>query len=163
MTPALPVDANGAVTFGDTMPPSLVPPEQTPSTAYRQEVVMQQQPQPHVSSDNPEHTFWVHRNLERALQSIADSQQYAGRIVHSTGQTAVVEENLIAHDAVVLPTYIAAQPVYTEHECRDIVRQICYALQLLHEQHVVHRTLHLNHIAVTPEVRTVKKCGMEFK
>jgi len=120
----------------------------TPSTAYRQEVVLQNQPQ-HVSSDAPEHTFWLNRNLERALTSVADT--HAGRILYSTGQTVFVEEQL--GEAVILPTHIANNlPVYTEQECRDIVRQMCDSLQLLHEQKVVHRTLHLNHIAVSPEV-----------
>jgi len=124
--------------------------QRTPSTAYRQEVVLQNQPSAqHVSSDAPEHTFWLNRNLERALASVADT--YAGRILYSTGQTVFVEEKLGA--AMILPTHIANNmPVYTEQECRDIVRQMCDSLQLLHEQKVVHRTLHLNHICVSPEV-----------
>jgi len=142
------------ITFGDTLPPSMIQVggnngniDNSPSTAYRQEVATN--PRQHVSSDRPEHTFWLNRNLEPALSLI--EEDHAGRILYSTGNTAFVEESL--GQATVIPSFISMQlPVYTEDECRTIFQQICETVLKLHQQHVVHRTLHLNHIAVTHEV-----------
>ena len=146
----------GGVTLGGTLPPSLIQPGPifdggSPSTLYRHEVATHPRGTPNlVSSELPEHSFWVHKNLEPALAVL--EPHHAGRVQYAAGQTCLVHEAL-GDAALMLPHFISQRlPFYTEIEARQLFRQMVQIVQLLHEQHVVHRSLHLNHIVVTNEV-----------
>ena len=104
------------------------------------------------TTDDLNHTFWLSKDMKNPLLNL--DQAYVGKLhIHDQNPMMFVEE--IATDYLLLPVYISQQDVYTESACRDLFQAIALVVKRLHDQHAVHRTLHLNQVVVHPTtVRT---------
>jgi serine/threonine protein kinase len=134
------------------------------------------------SSELPEHRFWLKGDLREPLLELQRHSFYdAGTIVHHTRLAMLVQES-VQHRQT-LPLYVGntlpvQSIVYTEQELRQLFRQVCLAVQVLHvpgrftsssdsRDHgyvtfpTAHRNLHLNHILVDPTTGQVSLRGFQ--
>lgn len=129
----------------------------------------------HASSEDPEHRFWLKAELLDAILELQSHDAYAGTVLHSTRLALFVQESV--GNKLRIPLYIGQSlcysnkgaaasastngTVYTEHELRLLFRQVCHTVQVLHENHVAHRNLHLNQILVDPSTANVSLRGFQ--
>lgn len=105
------------------------------------------------TTDDLNHVFWLSKQMKSPLLNLDEA--YIGKLhVHDQNPMMFVEE--IATDYSLLPIYISQQDEYSERSCRELFQAIALVVKRLHDQHAVHRTLHLNNVVVHPT--TVRDC-----
>jgi hypothetical protein len=119
----------------------------TPSAIFGQEIAYSKRS---VSSEVKQHRFWLPADLKIPIRVMNEANVYVGNILHTTPSTIFVEEDM--EGCSLLPLYIADLPIYTENECRVLFRQMCEAVQILHNYNCLHRNIHLNNVIVDRRV-----------
>jgi serine/threonine protein kinase len=164
----------GAVTLGQTtirLNRAESAPDATNNTTAQPSETTRRKRNPR-SSELPEHRFWLKGDLREPLLELQRHSFYdAGTIVHHTRLAMLVQES-VQHRQT-LPLYIGntlpmQSIVYTEQELRQLFRQVCLAVQVLHVPGrpsstfpTAHRNLHLNHILVDPTTGQVSLRGFQ--
>jgi hypothetical protein len=129
----------------------------SPSAIFGQEIAYSKRS---VSSEVTQHRFWLPADLKIPIRVMQEANVYVGSILHTTPSTIFVEEDM--EGCVLLPLYIADLPLYTENESRILFRQMCEAVQILHNYNCLHRNIHLNNVIADRRVRhisSLRRCS----
>jgi hypothetical protein len=100
------------------------------------------------SDEQAVQSFSVRADVEPGIRALRGS--YSGTIVQRTASTIMVKEEAILLDSI--PVYIGKlKGWYTEIECREVFRNMCRLVRLLHHNRTVHRNLHLNQFLINTD------------
>jgi serine/threonine protein kinase len=112
---------------------------------------------PEYPSSGRKGKFWIDASIRGVLERLIQTSGYIGRIednVHDTEDVGLIcVEELIPTGAVLLPQYIAALECFSEYEARILFKKIVQLVQIVHDEKVVHRNLHVENILVEVSVR----------
>jgi serine/threonine protein kinase len=114
---------------------------------------------PEYPSMGQDGKFWIDASIRGALDRLIETGGYIGRIETVPDESVdiglICVEERLPKGAVLLPNYIAALECFSEYEARFLFSKIVHLIQIVHDEKVVHRNLHVENLLVEVSVRVL--------